>query len=374
VRIGIIKNNFFPSGGGSERYTNGLVSQLLARGYEVRVVAARWDPAAASSGVRLQRVPIMPGPSFVRTLSFALNCRRVVERSDCDCVLSIERTIRQDIFRAGGGCHREWLIQRRRYRAGAGQNLFWLNPLHLALLWIEKQSYSAQNTRSIIANSHRGKAEIIRHYHFPADRIHVIHNGTDCERFKPAVQRTNQNETVLVFAGSGFERKGLEFAIRALAQLPATVRLEVAGKGNPSRYQRIAKRLGVADRLRFLGSTARMEETYARSDILVHPAIYEPFSNTCLEALACGLPVVTSRINGASEIVRPGENGRVVEDPSDIPALAAAIEFFLDPAVRARARMAARQTAEALPMSLNVEKTLAVMDGLQTQPRFAARM
>jgi UDP-glucose:(heptosyl)LPS alpha-1,3-glucosyltransferase len=373
VRIGIIKNNFFPSGGGSERYTSGLVAQLLARGHEVHVLAARWDPAAASTGVVIQRVPMLQGPSFLRALSFALNCRRAVENAECDLVLSIERTIRQDICRAGGGCHREWLIQRRRYRASVSRSLVWLNPLHLALLWIEKQSYSPQNTCAIIANSHRGKAEIIRHYRFPAERIHVVHNGTDCDRFQPAAARPSRGETGLVFAGSGFERKGLEFAVRALARLPATVRLEVAGKGNPSPYQRLARRLGVANRLRFLGSAARMEEVYARNDILVHPAIYEPFSNTCLEAMACGLPVVTTKINGASEIVRPGENGHVVEDPADIPALAAAIEFFLDPVVRSRARAVARQTAEALPMSLNVEKTLAVMDWLQTRPELVAR-
>lgn len=368
MRIGIIKSNYFPSGGGSERYTNGLVAQLLGRGHEVQVLAARWDPAAASLGISLQRVPILAGPSFVRTLSFALNCRRAVEQTDCDLVLSIERTIRQDICRAGGGCHREWLIQRQRYRSGVGRNLFWLNPLHSALLWIERQSYSPQNTRTIIANSHRGKEEIIRHYQFPAERIHVVHNGTDCERFKPAAARTDRGETVLLFAGSGFERKGLEFVVRALVRLPASVRLEVAGKGNPSRYRRLAKELGVEGRLRFLGNAGRIEEVYGRSDILVHPAIYEPFSNTCLEAMACGLPVVTSRINGASEIVRPGENGNVVEDPADIPALASAIGFFLDPSVRARAGVLARLTAESLPMSLNVERTLAVIESLRTNP------
>ena len=373
MRIGIIKNNFFPSGGGSERYTTGLIKELLARGHEVYVLAARWDSAAASTGVVVQRVPMMSGPSFVRTLSFALNCRRAVEKADCDLVLSIERTIRQDICRAGGGCHREWLIQRRRFRAGMGRELFWLNPLHLVLLWIERRAYSPDNTRVIIANSHRGKEEIIRHYQFPAERIHVVHNGTDSDRFKPGAARTDRGETVLLFAGSGFERKGLEFVVRALVRLPATVRLEVAGKGNPARYQRLARELGVAGRLRFLGSAARMEEVYARSDVLVHPAIYEPFSNTCLEAMACGLPVVTSRINGASEIVRPGENGNVVENPADIPALAAAIEYFLNPVMRARAGVVARQTAESLPMSLNVEKTLAVIEWLRTNPECSGR-
>jgi UDP-glucose:(heptosyl)LPS alpha-1,3-glucosyltransferase len=373
MKVGLIKQRYASQGGGSERYTNGLVAELLKRGHEVLVLAARWDDGAAASGVSLCRVPMMPGPSFLRALSFALDCRRVVAKADCDLVLSIERTIHQDICRAGGGCHREWLIQRRRFRAGVARNLFWLNPLHLTLLWIERQSYSPRNTRVIIANSHRGKEEIIRHYGFPAERIQVIHNGTDCDRFKPGPRKPDSSETVLVFAGSGFERKGLEFLVRALLHLPTSVRLEVAGKGNPARYQRLAKSLGVKGRLRFLGSAARMEEVYARSDILVHPAIYEPFSNTCLEAMACGLPVVTSRINGASEIVRPGENGKVVENPADIPELAAAIQYFLDPAIRAKAGALARQTAELLPMSLNVEKTLAVIEWLRTNQELSKR-
>jgi UDP-glucose:(heptosyl)LPS alpha-1,3-glucosyltransferase len=174
---------------------------------------------------------------------------------------------------------------------------------------------------------------------------------------------------VLLLVGSGFERKGLEYAVRALARLPASVRLEVAGKGNPVPYLRLAARLGVADRLRFLGSANRMEEVYANADILVHPAIYEPFSNACLEAMACGLPVVSSRVNGASEIIQPGCNGNVVDDPADAAALAAAIQPFLNPAARAQAAIPARQTAEALPISLNAERTLAVMEALCAQPK-----
>ena len=158
-----------------------------------------------------------------------------------------------------------------------------------------------------------------------------------------------------------------------MARLPASVRLDVAGKGNPAPYRRLAARLGVASRLRFLGSANRMEEVYGNADILVHPAIYEPFSNACLEAMACGLPVISSRTNGASEIIQPGRNGDVVENPADTAAMASAIQRFLNPAVRDQAGAAARRTAEALPMSLNVEKTLAVIEGLRTQPNPSAR-
>lgn len=364
MRIGLIKASFVSAGGGSERYTLGLVAQLRARGHEVHVLAGRWDKAASAQPVVLHRVPVMRWPPFVRILSFALNSRRLLEQVNCDLFLSNERTIRQDILRAGGGCHREWLIQRRRYGAGWRRSLDTLNPLHRVLLWIEQQAFSDRNTRAVIANSYRGKEEIIRHYNFPRERVHVIHNGTDCDRFRPAPVKPEHGEVVLLLVGSGFGRKGVAFAIQALTRMPETVRLEVVGKGDPAPYMRLARRLGVSGRVRFLGPKSRMEEVYAQADILVHPAIYEPFSNACLEAMACGLPVITSRINGASEVIVPGQTGAVVDDPADVSELARAIAQFLDPTVRARAGAAARQTAQSLPMALNVERTLAVIEQL----------
>ena len=117
----------------------------------------------------------------------------------------------------------------------------------------------------------------------------------------------------------------------------------------------------------FLGTNARIEEVYANADLLVHPAIYEPFSNACLEAVACGLPVVSSRINGASEVIVPGQNGAVVENPGDIASLAAAIEPFLNPKIYAAASIVARQTAESLPFNRNVEETLEVIRKLKLE-------
>jgi UDP-glucose:(heptosyl)LPS alpha-1,3-glucosyltransferase len=99
--------------------------------------------------------------------------------------------------------------------------------------------------------------------------------------------------------------------------------------------------------------------------VLVHPAIYEPFSNACLEALACGLPVVTSRINGASEVITHGKDGAVVDEPDDIIGLAAGITSFLDAKNYTAASRAARRTAESLTFDRNVEQTLAVIDALK---------
>lgn len=372
MRIGIVKSNFFPSGGGSERYTNGLIAELRRRQHTVEVFASRWSADPAPAGVRLRPVRAWRGPAFLRQLSFALAGRRAVRASDCDIVFSVERTICQDIVRAGGGCHVEWLRQRARRISRLKRLAVRANPLHLSLVWLERRTFSCTHTGAVIANSHRGREEIIRHYGFPADRIFVVHNGVDCDRFQPRARRA-EAEFVILLVGSGFERKGVEFAIRALARLPAHARLRVAGRGHPAPYLRLARSLGVADRVEFLGSAGRIEDVYAGGDLLVHPAIYEPFSNACLEAMACGLPVVTSRINGAAEVVEPGRNGEIVEDPGDAVALAGAIERFLDPDTRARAGLAARRTAEAMTLALNVEQTLAVIETFRSHPEWAVR-
>jgi UDP-glucose:(heptosyl)LPS alpha-1,3-glucosyltransferase len=360
MKIGIIKQKFVKLSGGSERYTSGLVAALKKTGQELHVFTATWDQSAEAQGVTLHRVPVMGGFSFTRQWSFAVNCRRAIERIPCDVLFSLERSLRQDIARAGGGCHREWIAQRCRYAPFWKQILFRLNPLHAVLLHLERQTYSSANTRFVIANSHRGKEEIVRHYGFPAERIFVVHNGADCERFKPSV-RPARDDFVLLLVGSGFERKGVAFAIRALARLPARVRLRVVGNGRRGPYLRLAEQLGVAGRVEFLGTNERIEAAYADCDLLVHPAIYEPFSNACLEAMACGLPVVSSRINGASEVITPGKDGAVVDDPGDTAALATAIEPFLNSQTYAAASRAARQTAESLPFSRNVEQTLEVI-------------
>lgn len=372
MRIGIIKSSFFPSGGGSERYTNGLITELQRRGAGVEVFASRWGSEAESSGVTLRPVRAAYGPAFARQLAFAWRCRRAAESSACDIVFSLERTICQDIVRAGGGCHAEWLRQRARGASAARRLGVWLNPLHWVLVWLEQKTFSTQHSGLIIANSHRGKEEILRHSRFPAERIWVVHNGVDCARFRPT-PRPARAEIILLLVGSGFERKGLDCALRALALLPAAVRLRVAGKGRQTPYRRLAERLGVAGRVEFLGSATPMEEVYASGDLLVHPARYEPFSNACLEAMAAGLPIVTSRINGASEIVEPGRNGQIVEDPGDSASLARAIAEFLEPSARVRAGAAARQTAERMPMSLNLDQTLAVIECFRAHPEWAVR-
>lgn len=342
LNVGLIRQRYVASGG-AERYLQGVIEQLVARGHHVHLFANAWTE---TPGVKFHRVPIVRGMSFLKILTFAVAARKVVRRAQCDLVFSLERTLEQDVYRAGDGCHREWLA--RRGHGGAK-----LNPLHLTILGLEKRVFSPERTGWIIANSKRGKDEIIKHYRFPAERIHVIYNGVDLNRFQPRAK--NKGDTVnLLFVGSGFERKGLVFCIRALRKLPHQYRLTVIGRGDIRHYARLAADMGLGDRVRFAGHDLDMPAEYARADLLVHPALYEPFANVCLEALASGVPVVTSRVNGVSEIIEHGQSGAVVEQPQEIDELVGAIRLF----EKRDASSAARRTAEQFPVALNVGRTL----------------
>lgn len=354
--------------GGAEVFMGRFVDELLRLGHTVDVFAADWQE---KKGVTVHRVKIW-GPSFLRPLVFAANAAKAVERVRPDVVISLERTACQDIYRAGDGVHREWLLQRKKAAQGLKGALIGLNPLHAVLLNLEKRLFSDKRLKKVVANSNRVKEEIIRHYGLPDEKVCVIYNGIDAAEFarraavadREGVRKelaVSGDECLLLFVGSGFERKGLIYLIRALKPLMDAgkkTRLVVVGKGNAARYRKEALSLGVADRVIFKGAARDAARFYAAADVFVLPSIYEPFSNACLEAMAVGLPVVTSRMNGASEIITEPVNGAVIEDPADHLELAKKITLFLDAQKRKLSGEAAKQTAFEYSIEKNVGEFL----------------
>jgi UDP-glucose:(heptosyl)LPS alpha-1,3-glucosyltransferase len=156
---------------------------------------------------------------------------------------------------------------------------------------------------------------------------------------------------VALFAAMNYRLKGLQpllHAVRCLVARHGTAvpfRLVVVGHPDTRAYVRLARRLGIEDRVRFAGPCAEMASAYFASDFLVHPTFYDPCSLVVLEALACGLPVITTRANGASELLHPLQEGYVIDDPHDHGRLAWCMAQLLDPQRRATCAQAARRTA-----------------------------
>jgi len=311
--------------GGVETATAGLVEALVSHGYDVHLLSPRGQRPL--QGVSLHTLSLPRGPAVARALALALGTRLFVRRRSWDVVQSHERTLGQDVYRAGEGCHRGYLASRDMV---GGRGLY-----HRVILALERRLF--ETTRHIVAIARTGKAEIERLYAVPAERLSVVYNGVDLERFHPRNRDLHRGSAraetgippsawAALFIGSGFERKGLRSAIEALATLgDREARLLVVGRGETGPYRALAERLGVGERLRWLGARADAERWYAAADAVVLPSRYEPFGNVHLEALASGTPVVASRLAGGAEVVPDGRCGAIV-DPRDSRAIAGALE------------------------------------------------
>jgi len=159
-----------------------------------------------------------------------------------------------------------------------------------------------------------------------------------------------------VFAGHNFRLKGLPQALAALAlgvrgNTDRRCQLIVMGGGHTSRMLRLARRLGLAEAVRFVGNTRNSERYYAASDFLLFPTFYDPCANVTFEALASGIPVVTTRRNGASELVTNGREGWIVEHPGCVEQMAEHIAKLREPERLAEMKRAARCLAAAHPIA-----------------------
>jgi len=372
MRIALIRQRFEIGVGGAEKYALEMARSMRKAGHEVHIYAQRWDKELEKEGMPIHPIPVFGPFALTRMLSFTIFCERKVKRADYDIVFSHQPLSQQDV--TFSGCHRAWLEQRKRYLPAWKRLTPLLNLMHPITLGLESRALSPERTGLVIAHSEFVKREIIRQYGFPAERIRVVHNGINWQRFSTIARSSRIGERfVLLYAGSGFERKGLGYCIRALAKLPKSTDLLVVGNGRFAPYKKLAEKLGVGDQVKYLGTTSRIEEVYARADLLVHPAIYEPFGLVCVEALASGLPVVTSRFTGAAEILTPGVDGAVVDDPSDSEALANAIRDFLDYQRLAAASIAARKKAQSFSLEIAIEKILDVLQSayeMKVQKKF----
>src|SRR5947208_16430480 len=212
----------------------------------------------------------------------------------------------------------------------------------------------------VIANSAMVRDEIVRYYGFADDAIDLIRNGVRVSDFGPAPRRRaaaraqlriGPDEIAVLFLGSGWERKGLRFAIAAIAKLrDQQMRLLVAGRGNERKYR--------TGGVTFLGEIEDVRLPLAAGDIFILPTLYDPFSNASLEAMAAGLPVVTTRANGCSEIIEERIHGSIVDRADNIAALDEALRFWSDESRRKKAQMVLLEHATEFDLSRHIAQTL----------------
>ena len=355
LNIGFVRRGFSPSGG-AEAYLRRVGGALVAAGHEATLFTTGDWPEKEWAFGRIIRVG-GGGP-----IAFADELERIDPRKNCELLVSLERVWRCDFFRAGDGVHRAWLERKAQFETRLGRIVRRFNPKHDAILRLERALLGNGAARRVIANSAMVCNEIVRCYGFGNDRIDLIRNGVRVSDFGPAPRkraaaraqlRIGADEIAVLFLGSGWERKGLRFAVAAIEKLrEQRMRLLVAGRGNTRKYR--------SGSVTFLGEIEDVRLPLAAADIFILPTVYDPFSNASLEAMAAGLPVITTRANGCSEIIEPKVHGSVIDRPDDVNALRDALHFWSDESRRLTARPGLLERATQFDLSRNVAHTLEV--------------
>ncbi len=341
MKIALVRAKYNPFGG-AERFLNDAVAAMQGSDVKFTLFTRAW-PAQAAGGMEHRIVNPRYLTSAGRDRGFNESVAQAIaqetEQEKFDLIQSYERLPDCDIYHAVDGVHAEWLRQRARISSGAKRFGIAINPHHRYVLAAERAMYSSPKFKAAICISQMVKADILRHFEVDPEKLRVIYSGIDTEKFSPDSRGTMRDATrgkygipaaatVAVFIGSGFERKGLAQFIRALAH-PGLASEKifglVVGKDKSSKkYEALASQLGIRERIVFTGGVTDTRPFYAASDVFVLPTIYEPFGLVCLEAMAAGLPVVTSTGAGAAELIDQGVNGYVC-DALDTAAIACAM-------------------------------------------------
>jgi UDP-glucose:(heptosyl)LPS alpha-1,3-glucosyltransferase len=357
MRIALLARGYHKMGGIS-RVVADLSEGLAARGQEVTVFCAE-PPVSPPLGIAFVPVRVPRAPYALRVPLFAHRASRRAAGGGFDVVHGQATDCHGADLVSAHSCHRYAIEMKRREGDLRDRLKKRLHPVHPLVFALERFNFSPRGSRLIHAVSARVASEIVATYGVAPERIRVIPNGVDLALFHPENRARERRaararlrlgeEPVLLFVGYELYWKGLGTLCEALARMRRTdARVLVAGRTVTPYLRAVIARLGLASRVRFAGPVAAVETCYAASDLFVLPTRYEAFGLVIAEAMASGLPVVTTRVAGAAEWMEDGVSGLLLDVPPDPALLAARLDALLDDApLRARLAREGRRVAEA---------------------------
>jgi len=373
LKIALVCHHFSLKKGGLEKYTVFLSRALIRKGHEVHVFA---NTFTNEPGVIFHHVPVIRLSLPVKNLTFSYLLKKRLQKESFDIIHSMERTFYQDIYRVSDGINPVQMQQR--YPNPKIRFIKSLGPRRLVLSYLEQKIFLKNGCRAVMTNSQLTRRHILDHYGINPDNISVIYNGVDIQRFHPGVGKNLREpvrkalkilpeEIALLFISNNFKLKQLFLILQAMVFLQdSSFKLMVIGSDNPLPYQKWTEKKGLKDRVLFLGAQKQVENFYAASDIFVLPTLYDAFANVCLEAMACGLPVLTTETNGAAEMICDGINGFVLKNP-DARQLARYLVFLKSAPERTRIGWQAAKKASVFTFEKHLSELLSLYDRIRFQ-------
>jgi UDP-glucose:(heptosyl)LPS alpha-1,3-glucosyltransferase len=353
LKIALIILHADPAKGGAERYTFDLAEALARRGHAVSLIASTFGPRPRGvECIALVASALTRLGKYRQFLEAVDQHSPAVEYDVVHAMLPVRRC---DVYHPHAGLAAEEVASGHLKQAGVLKQSVArasnrLNLKRNAFARVERQLLEPERGPVVLCLSEYVKQTVRRHYRLPEHRLATLFNAVDLAKFDPAARPGAAAETrehfglvddriVALMVAQDFARKGLREAIAGLAgTADKRLMLLVVGKPDPRAYRQIARDMNVEDRVIFAGPTTDPCAFYAAADFFVLPTRHDPCSLVVLESLAMGLPVISTRQNGACEIMTPGEHGFVLDDADDAAGLVAAMRALCDPTRRSRLR------------------------------------
>ncbi len=384
MKVGLVVRHFDPQRGGAESWTCQLAERALTAGYDVHVVAQKFAVSERPLPIVRHRLPKIHSP-----YAFAAAIDDKLRELDLDLVHDMGFGWRFDVLQPHFGAARAQferkLLSMPPLARTVRRSLTAISPRWHQAERVAWRQY-ADHRRMVIALSKLVARDLERTHGWPMERTRLIYNGVDLNRFKPqnrdmfraeVRERLDiaDEELLVLFVAHNFALKGLPSLIKAVGSLRRSgrpVRLVALGGKASARYDRLAQQCGASECVDYLGAIKDTAPFYAAADVFVLPTWYDSCSLVLLEALATGIPVVTTRNNGASEILTSGREGFVIDDPGDWQQLAQHIDTLLEPELRERCGVAARRLAERYPLEANYQQVMGLWQQIAGRMRLAA--
>ena len=372
-----------PARGGAERYTVDLAEALAARGHDVSVLASSFP--GEMPGVRQVTLPARAATRLGRYRRFLDALDGHLGGRSYDVVHAMLPVRRCDLYHPHAGIAAEAVATGHlKYNSAAAQLASKvanrINVKRRAFAAVERELLTGPEAPVVLCLSEYVKRNTRKHYPRLDDaRLATLFNAIDLEKFDPAKRPAARDEVrrrfgvaddhvVALMMAQDYLRKGLREAIGAVAAAgDARLRLVVVGKQDPAAYRRLAQQQGVGGQVVFAGRTDDPYAFYRAADCFVLPTRHDPCSLATLEALAMGVPVVSTAYNGACEVMQDGRHGFVLPDPADVPALAGALRRLLDDDARRAMAHACLALRPTLAYGRHVDELLRVYEAARAR-------
>lgn len=317
---------------------------LAARGHTVHGFASEWDDASLDKDVIRHTIPSRYLP---RALGLPLFTREI-----CAAIRAI--TPAPDVVASFGvgappgsvvwmqSVHAAWIEISQRSRPFWGRIRQRLNPFHPVVLSMERRLIGERQYRKVIALSDQVRSDLVRIYNIPESDVVVIPNGYSGAEFNPGRRAANRTrmraalgyaatDKVVIFVANELQRKGFEPLLRAVASLrDPQIHVLAVGRLNPRQCRHYIENSDLNGRVKLTGPSNEVGDYYAAADLFALPTQYEAWGLVVVEAMASGLPVLTSRLAGAAQAVNEGRTGQLLDDPGDVVEIAAKLENLLN--------------------------------------------